>query len=160
MKKSVTALIGLGSNLGDRAAFLARAWELLSQADGIVTRKISRFYETEPLVADDFSQKNLPPKYLNAAGLLETTLEASALLQTMLDIEQQLGRVRKVRWGARTIDLDLLLFGDCILHTEHLIVPHPQMPFRRFVLEPSAEIAPNLRHPVIGKTILEMLEEI
>ncbi|MDR1385403.1 MAG: 2-amino-4-hydroxy-6-hydroxymethyldihydropteridine diphosphokinase [Planctomycetaceae bacterium] len=155
-----SVLIGLGSNLGNRAEALTCAWKLLSKIHGVVPRKISRFYETEPLVAEELPPKKMPPMYLNAAGLLETELEPFALLQTMLDIEQQLGRVRNERWGSRTIDLDLLLFGNCILRTEHLIVPHPQMTERRFVLEPAAEIAPDMQHPVVGKTILQLLKEL
>ena len=151
------ALIGLGANLGERAMNLTRAWEMLAATPGVRTLRLSRFYETEPVT---LSPEIVQPNYLNAAGLLETDLPPLELLYAMLDIEQQLSRVRTERWGARTIDLDLLLFGDLVMQSETLTVPHPLMTERRFVLEPAAEIAPEMRHPVCGKTILQLLVQI
>ena len=151
------ALIGLGANLGDRAGNLTRACELLGNISGVRTLRLSRFYETEAVtLSPDLAQ----PMYLNAVGLLETELEPLELLQAMTNIEQSLGRERTERWGPRTIDLDLLLFGNEVMHTDILTIPHPLMAKRRFVLEPAAEIAPDMRHPTSGKTISHLLAEI
>ena len=151
------ALIALGGNLGEREANLSRAWEMLGQKSGVRTCRISRFYETEAVT---LSPEIVQPKYLNAAGLLETDLPPIELLRRMQAVEQKLGRVREERWGARTIDLDLLLFGDLVVQSEELTVPHPLMHERRFVLEPAAEIVPEMRYPVCGKTVLQLLADI
>ena len=151
------ALISLGTNLGDRESNLSRAWELLGQVPGVRTLRLSRFYETEAVT---LMPDSLQPPYLNAVGLLETELQPLELLQAMQQIEQQLGRVRTERWGPRTIDLDLLLFGDMELQTVRLTIPHPRMTERRFVLEPAAEIVPQMRLPVNGKTILQLLTDL
>ena len=148
------ALIGLGSNLGERETHLTRAWEILGETSGVVPLRISRFYETEPVL---FSPDEVQPMYLNAVGLLETELHATELLRAMQALEEKLGRVRTRRWEARTIDLDLLLFGDLIVQSEELIVPHPRMTERLFVLEPAAEIAPDILHPITKKTISQLL---
>ena len=151
------ALIGLGANLGDCADNLTCAWELLGNVSGVRTLRLSRFYETEAVtLSPDLAQ----PMYLNAVGLLETELEPLELLQAMTNIEQSLGRERTERWGPRTIDLDLLLFNGLEMHTDILTVPHPLIAKRRFVLEPAAEIAPEMRHPTSGKTISHLLAEI
>ena len=151
------ALIGLGANLGNREENLSRAWELLGQVEGVRTLCLSRFCETEAVT---LTPDSVQPKYLNAVGLLETELEPLELLLVMLDIEQQLGRVRTKYWGPRTIDLDLLLFGNLELRTDTLTIPHPRMAERRFVLEPAAEIAPEMQHPTNGKTISQLLAEL
>ena len=132
------ALIGLGSNLGDRRATLLRAIEELNATPGVSVVKVSSFHETEPVGG--------PPgqgPYLNAAACIETTLEPPALLHRLQEIEARNGRVRTVRWGERTLDLDLLLYDDRIVETPELTIPHPRMADRRFVLEPLAEIAPE-----------------
>ncbi|MCL2622642.1 MAG: 2-amino-4-hydroxy-6-hydroxymethyldihydropteridine diphosphokinase [Planctomycetaceae bacterium] len=153
---SINALIGLGANLGDREGNLTCAWELLGQVPGVRTLRLSRFYETEAMT---LSPGLVQPKYLNAVGLLATELDLCELFDVLTAIERQLGRVRTERWGPRTIDLDLLLFGDREWHTESLTVPHPRMTERRFVLEPAAEIVPEMRHPTVGKTIAQLLNE-
>ncbi|MCL2120050.1 MAG: 2-amino-4-hydroxy-6-hydroxymethyldihydropteridine diphosphokinase [Planctomycetaceae bacterium] len=150
-------LIGLGANLGDRAVNLTRAWELLGQLPGVRTLCLSRFDETEAVT---LTADSAHPMYLNAAGLLETELQPQELFWAMTNIEYWLGRVRAEHWGPRTIDLDLLLFGDLELQTDRLTIPHPRMTERRFVLEPASEIAPEMRHPVSGKTISQLLAEL
>jgi 2-amino-4-hydroxy-6-hydroxymethyldihydropteridine diphosphokinase len=154
---STEALIGLGANLGNREGNLTCAWELLGQVPGVRTLCLSRFYETEAVTLTPDSEQ---PMYLNAVGLLETELMPEILLRAMTSIEQQLGRVRTERWGSRTIDLDLLLFGELELQTDALTIPHPRMTERRFVLEPAAEVAPEMRHPTHGKTISQLLTEL
>ena len=144
--------IALGSNLGDRAANLLRAVSLLKQR-GVKIVKISDFMETEPYGVTD------QPLFLNAAAQVSTTLEPLPLLKVMLQVEQDMGRVRQRHWGERNIDLDLLLYGERQLHSEELTLPHPDMLNREFVLAPLAEIAPQLRHPTAHKTIRELLED-
>jgi 2-amino-4-hydroxy-6-hydroxymethyldihydropteridine diphosphokinase len=148
---SVTAAIALGSNLGDRAATLQSAIQQLWQL-GTVTA-VSSFYETDPVGYLD------QPQFLNAAALLETTLPPLELLESLLAIERAFGRHRSatVPKGPRTLDLDLLLYGDQVLDTPTLTLPHPAMHERRFVLAPLAEIAPHLRHPVLRRTMRELL---
>jgi 2-amino-4-hydroxy-6-hydroxymethyldihydropteridine diphosphokinase len=157
---SELAAIALGSNLdsdvpgvgGDREANLREAVRRLGALGEV--RAVSSFYDTEPvgLVAQ--------PRFLNGALLLETELEPLTLLRGMLEVERGMGRVREVAKGPRVIDLDLLLYGDRVVETEELVLPHPEMHGRRFVLEPLAEIAAGMRHPVVGMTVGEMLGRV
>lgn len=152
-----TAYIALGSNLGDRQSHLDSAIDALRQTPGISVIRVSQYYETEPVGGPE-GQGN----YLNAAAELITQLNAGDLLHRLLEIEVVLGRVRVQRYGARTIDLDLLLFGleTIEIHEANLdlVVPHPRMLERRFVLEPLAEIAPLAVHPQAGSTIRDLLQ--
>jgi 2-amino-4-hydroxy-6-hydroxymethyldihydropteridine diphosphokinase len=148
-------LVALGSNLGDRAAQIARACAMLAAQPGMSALRSSRLYETRPIggAADQ-------PAYLNAAATFACDLSAAQLHAALLGTEAALGRQRGERWGPRTIDLDLLLYGEAVIDTPALVVPHPRMAFRRFVLEPAAEVAPDLRHPTIGWTVGQMLAHL
>jgi len=138
---SELALIGLGSNLGDRRAILDSAVASLSKTPGMLLRRVSSYHETVP-VGGPSGQGN----YLNAAVLADVESDAFTLLGQLQSIEETAGRARKERWGERTLDLDLLIFGARFLSTPKLNVPHPKMSVRRFVLGPASEIAPELVH--------------
>ncbi|WP_443946565.1 2-amino-4-hydroxy-6-hydroxymethyldihydropteridine diphosphokinase [Pedobacter sp. AW1-32] len=149
-----TAYLLLGGNLGDRAANLHLAVTLLEKRAGEITAK-SSLYETAAWGKTD------QPAFLNQAVALKTPLSALDLLQTALDIEQELGRIRKERWGERLIDIDIVLFGNEIIDvTNKLHIPHPHMHNRKFVMRPLSEIAPNMVHPVLKQTIDQILENI
>src|SRR5262249_21713097 len=148
-----TAYIALGSNLGDRRAFLDRA--LMALRPHVSIPRVSSYYVTAPVGG--------PPgqgPYLNGVAELETTLAPEQLLKALLDVEQSLGRVRQEKFGPRTIDLDVLLYGDLIHNSPDLTIPHPRLHERRFVLQPLAEIAPLVVHPVLKKSIAELLEQL
>jgi 2-amino-4-hydroxy-6-hydroxymethyldihydropteridine diphosphokinase len=155
LMRLVTAYIALGSNLGDRAANLAAAIERLRQTDGVEVTKVATPLEN-PAVGGPAGS----PAFLNSAAEIRTALEPAALLAKLLKIERSLGRVRREKWEARTIDLDLLLYGDEVIREKFLVVPHPLMHERRFVLEPLDEIAPAAVHPALGKTVNQMLAEL
>jgi 2-amino-4-hydroxy-6-hydroxymethyldihydropteridine diphosphokinase len=144
------ALIGLGSNLGDRKAILDGAVAQLRQTPELLVRSVSTYHKTRPVGGP------AQGPFLNAAAALETTLEPIALLHRLQEIEADAGRVRTVRWGERTLDLDVLLFGDEIIDRPELSVPHPRMGVRRFVLVPLEEIAPDARDPLTGRSISEL----
>jgi 3-oxoacyl-[acyl-carrier protein] reductase len=150
------ALIALGSNLGKRQTALRAAIERLRQLPDTRVLRVATFRETEPVDAPAGS-----PSFINSAVALETGLSAEELLAELLRIERDLGRDRKaaghIQNGPRVIDLDLVLFGDETKQTAALILPHPRMHQRRFVLEPLAEIAPGAYHPTSGRTVRELL---
>ena len=139
------AYVGLGANLGAREETLRRALELLAAADGVSLLAVSQLRETEPVGVVD------QPPFLNGAVALETTRTPRELLDLLLTIEASLGRVREERWGPRTVDLDLLVYGDEVVDAPGLRVPHPHLHERRFALEPLAELAPELDVPGRGR---------
>jgi len=152
------AAIALGSNLdssfGDREANLREALRRLAEFGEL--RAVSAFYDTDPVGYVD------QPRFLNAAALLETALEPKELMRGLLAIERGMGREREgvVAKGPRVIDLDLLLYGEQVMSTAELTLPHPAMHERRFVLEPLAEIAPQMKHPVLKLSVAEMLDRV
>ena len=146
--------IGLGSNLGDRAENLAAGRKGLATR-GVTWQAISQVYETEPLLPDT-PQTTEQRAYLNQVAVGETELSPQALLEVCLGVEQEQGRVRTVRWGPRTLDLDILLYADRRIEEPGLIVPHPEMARRAFVLIPLAEAAPDWPVPGTGKTAAEL----
>lgn len=149
---SAIVYLSLGSNVGDREGQLREAIRRLGSV-GLI-RLVSSIYETEPV---DFTAQSW---FLNCVVALETSFTAAHLMQQLLAIEKAMGRVRTQKKGPRTIDLDILLFGNEVVNTANLTIPHPAMEKRRFVLQPLAEIAPETRHPVLNKSVRELLEDL
>jgi len=146
-----TVYLGLGSNIGDREANLREALERLPAA-GIRVLRVSPIYETEPV---DYTEQRW---FLNLVAEAETQLFPRQLLAATGRIERELGRVRGIPKGPRTIDIDILLYGSATIATRELQIPHPRMAERRFVLAPLADLAPGLRHPVSRRTVRELLD--
>ncbi len=153
-----SALIGLGSNLGERARNLKQAAERLRAVSGVIWRSISSIRETMPV--GDPSREFLGGPYLNAAVEILTSLPPRFLLLECLAIESDLGRIRTKPNAPRIIDLDLLLYGDLVIEEPGLVIPHPRLLEREFVLEPLVELAPKRCHPITGRTILNHYEEL
>ncbi len=151
-EQTTFAYVGLGSNLGDRLANLRSAIQKMRSENLEVTR-LSRVYETEPV--ETFAQ----PLFLNLVAELKVTTTPEELLAQLLKVELALGRKRELDKGPRTIDLDLLLFDHEIRDSGFIQLPHPRLPFRRFVLAPLAELCPNVEHPVLHQTIVDLLEK-
>jgi 2-amino-4-hydroxy-6-hydroxymethyldihydropteridine diphosphokinase len=151
----ITAYIALGANLGDREKNIRAALSQLNKIEGVSIGQVSTLLENPAVGGPPNS-----PQFLNAAAELKTTLGSHALLHHLLEIEKKLGRIRRDRWEPRPIDMDLLLYGDHIISSQELVVPHPLMHERRFVLQPLAEIAPEAVHPVLQMTIAGLLENL
>lgn len=152
---AVTAYLALGANLGDRRRNIRAALDGLKNTDGITVTRVSSLLEN-PAVGGG---PDAPP-FLNAAAEIATTLGSHALLHRTLQIEQEIGRVRREKWEPRLIDIDLLLYGDVIISSQELVIPHPLMHERRFVLQPLAEIAPEAVHPVLQMTVAGLLQNL
>ena len=148
------AYIGFGSNIGDRLAHIQNALDTLSKTEGIALKQISSIYKTEPVGYKAQAQ------FLNGVAAIQTSLFPLSLLRTLKDIETAVGRKHRIRWGPREIDLDILIYGDLCVQTKRLVIPHPEMHLRGFVLTPFAEIAPNLVHPVFQETIQTLLNRL
>jgi 2-amino-4-hydroxy-6-hydroxymethyldihydropteridine diphosphokinase len=146
------AYVAVGSNLGDRWARLVLAVRALREAPGVAVLRASRVWDAAPIGPPQ-------PRYLNAVLELETTRTPPALLGILREIERVAGRRRDLRWGPRTLDLDLILFGDLVVCTPELSVPHPETCRRRFVLAPLAELRPDLPVPGTGSTVARLLEK-
>ena len=146
--------VGLGSNLGEREAMIRLALDDLARLPQTTLIRASSLYDTEP--TGDVDQ----PNFLNAVAQLDTELTARQLLWNLLLIEKRLGRVRTQKWGPRTIDLDLLLYGSQVVEESDLSVPHPELSRRSFVLVPLVELDPLLVHPVTGETLLDQLSRL
>lgn len=144
--------LSLGSNIGDRAANITRALEELRKGGVRITRE-SSLYETEPL---EFREQDW---FLNSVAEAETELSPPQLMKTILAVERALGRERRIPKGPRLIDIDILLYGDAVIHTPQVEIPHPRIAGRRFVLIPLAEIAPGVVHPVLQKTVVQLVAE-
>lgn len=148
------AYLGMGSNLGDKKGYLDRAVEKIKEDPECVVEKVSQYLVTEPyggVEQDDF---------LNACVVVRTLLSPEELLDKLHEIEQEAHRERIIHWGPRTLDLDILMYDDLVMESDDLIIPHIEMDKREFVLKPLCEIAPNLRHPILKKTVSQLLAAI
>jgi 2-amino-4-hydroxy-6-hydroxymethyldihydropteridine diphosphokinase len=148
------AYIGFGSNIDDRFNYIAQALRLLLEADSVSLIQISSLYETEPVGYEEQDW------FLNGVVAVETGLSVHQLLALLKGIEQLVGRQHRARWGPREVDLDLLIYDQCCIDTPNLTVPHPEMHQRSFVLVPFAEIAPDVRHPILQENIQSLLANL
>mgnify|MGYP001626246962 CR=1 FL=1 len=145
--------VAFGSNLGDRKSNILLAIDEMKKKSMEFLR-ISPMYETEPYGLKD------QPKFINCAALVKTSYAPMELMDTLLDIEKSLGRVRTTKWGPRVIDIDIIFYDNRMINFVDLIIPHPDMQNREFVLKPLADIAPNYVHPKLKKSVVELLNEI
>ncbi|MFC1863971.1 2-amino-4-hydroxy-6-hydroxymethyldihydropteridine diphosphokinase, partial [Thermodesulfobacteriota bacterium] len=150
----IKAFIGIGSNIGDVHHNCIDAVRRIGLISGCEVSRLSNFFLTEPVGVEGQDW------YLNAVTEIDTGLMPHNLLRSLLEIEADMGRVRKEKWESRIIDLDILIYGNEIINDENLKIPHPYMHERRFVMSPISELAPDLIHPVIGKTMIELFNSI
>ena len=146
--------IGFGSNIGDRLTHIQKALDTLSKTDGITLQRISSIYTTDPVGYAEQAQ------FLNGVAAIQTSLSPFSLLHTLKDIETAIGRKHRLRWGPREIDLDILIYGDLCVQTDELVIPHPEMHLRGFVLVPLAQIAPDLMHPIFQESVQTLLNRL
>lgn len=148
------AYIAVGSNLGDREAYIRQGIKALDDKEDCVIERVSELITTKPYGVEE------QPDFLNGMIEMRTLLFPGELLETLHEVEQEANRERKIHWGPRTLDLDIIFYDDCVVDKEALKIPHPDMANREFVLKPLAELAPYLRHPLLEKTVQQMLEEL
>ena len=153
-RKWHTAYLSIGSNMGDKKAFLEAGIKSLEKTSGCIVKKVSEFIVTKPY--GEVKQED----FLNGALELKTLMTPEELLDKLQEIERENERERDIRWGPRTLDLDIIFYDDIVMDDEKLSIPHIEMHKRTFVLEPLAQIAPKHRHPLYGETVIEMLEEL
>ena len=146
--------LSIGSNLGDREGYLDMAIEEIDRDTSVEIKKISSIIETEPYGPVE------QPNFLNGVIELETYLDPDEFLSVICDIENEAGRERIIHWGPRTLDIDIIMYDDMIINTDSLIIPHPEMQNREFVLKPMAEIEPHIIHPVFRKSVAQLYEEL
>jgi 2-amino-4-hydroxy-6-hydroxymethyldihydropteridine diphosphokinase len=160
------AYISLGSNVGDSAATLIAALEAVNEMQGLRVRRVSQFHQTEPVLRSSTEPQTVgpadQPKYWNAVAEIETSLEPHNLLKALQGIEERFGRdrSREQRWGPRTCDIDILLIGDMVVSDAALTIPHARLHERLFVLRPLASLAPDAVHPLLRRTVVELLAEV
>lgn len=148
------AYIAVGSNLGDREAYIRQGIKNLGDREDCVIARVSGLIETKPYGVEN------QPDFLNGMLEVQTLLFPQELLEALHQAEQKAERERKIHWGPRTLDLDIIFYDDCIIDEETLKIPHPDMANREFVLKPLAELAPYLRHPLTGQTVQQMLRDV
>jgi 2-amino-4-hydroxy-6-hydroxymethyldihydropteridine diphosphokinase len=151
----VLAYVALGANLGDRAGNIRSAIDAIDAIPGVRVTRVSTLIENPAVGGPENS-----PSFLNGVAEVEATLAPEVLLDRLLEIERSLGRERRARWAPRSIDLDVILYGDRVIDAPNLKVPHPLMHERRFVLEPLAEIAPDVMHPVLDQSMRSLLDRL
>ncbi len=151
--QSVESILMFGTNLGDRYGFLRKAFDSVASLPRVRLLRTSGIYETEPVGVTE------QPLFLNAAAGISTSFTPSELLRNLKEAEERIGRTRRERWHEREIDIDIIFYGEEIIQTDELTIPHPRAHLRRFVLQPVNEIAPTYVHPVFHKTVSQLLRE-